>query len=154
MVLVERDRRFTLPGLPGDETGRRSHRAGHRRDDRYDLFGSSATLPGKRLEGEHDQGIPCQDRQRFAERAMDRRSAAPPVGVVEAGQIVVNQRGTMEQFDGACGSEREGGGLVPLSPSDGEAQLRPNPGTPGKDGVSNRTRQPRRSRLLCAPEHG
>ena len=55
---------------------------------------------GQRLEGQHDQRVAGQHRDALAEGGMHRGHAAPRGGVVEAGQVVVHQRGAVQQLDG------------------------------------------------------
>ena len=59
----------------------------------------------KRLEREHDEGVARQHGQRFTECTMDRRPVPPRRRVVEAREIVVNERRAVQQFD------RRGGGV-------------------------------------------
>ena len=53
----------------------------------------------QRLERQHDQRVAGQHRQRLAEGAVHRRLAAPDRRIVEAGQVVVDQGGAMQQLD-------------------------------------------------------
>lgn len=62
---------------------------------------------GDGLEGEHDQRVSGEDGQRFAERDVDGGLAAPGVGIVEAREIVVHQRGAVQEFDAGGGGVGE-----------------------------------------------
>ena len=50
------------------------------------------------LEGEGQQGVPGQNRHRFAEHFVARGPAAPEIVVVQRGQIVVDQRISVDQL--------------------------------------------------------
>jgi len=91
----------------------------------------------KRFEGEDYQGVTCQHRDRRAKFDMNGRLAAPKSRVVETGQIVVNERGAMQQFYcrrsgvGCCG--------IPVTAGSGhrEAKLWSNTVTAGKDRITH-----------------
>ena len=116
--------------------------------------GVSGGAARERLERQHDQRVAGQHRQRLAEGAMDRGLAAPRVGVVETGQIVVHQRGAMQQLD------RGGGGVgdvrVVLAAGGGDASARRGRmrAPRGKHRVTHGGGQQRRTARLRRPGRG
>ena len=114
--------------------------------------GGRAVAARQGLEGQHDQRIARQHRQRLAEGAVHRRLAAPGRRVVEAGQVVMDQRGAMQQLD------RRGGGVgdAPASSSPQarghrQAELGPDAGAAGKHRVAQRGGQPGRAARGLGP---
>ena len=119
----------------------------------------------QRFEGEHDQRVARQHRDRRAEFDMNRRLAAPQSRVVETGQIVVNQRGAMQQFDRRRRGVRGCGIAIAAGLRHRQAELRPNAVAAGKDRITQgrgeerrgaralrRARQPVPELARCASE--
>ena len=73
------------------------------RGRRCGQFETAPRIPARaarqRFEREHDQRIAREHRERRAEFDVNGRLAAPQIGVVETGQIVMDERGAMQQFD-------------------------------------------------------
>ena len=92
----------------------------------------------KRFERHDDQGVSGQHRDRRAELDVDRRLAAPKSRVVEARQIVVNERGAMQQLDRGRGGVGRRRIAVAAGLSDGEAKLRADAVTARKDRITYR----------------
>jgi len=136
------DLRFAFPGLPGDDARGHADRLRDGERERSKPF-RPALDPRQRLERQHDQRITGQHRERFAERPVNRWTAAPPLCRVEAGQIVVHQRRAMQQFKRGTGGFR--GGRMVLAAGRGHAvtQPRPNPRAPGEDRVAHGFREAR-----------
>jgi hypothetical protein len=61
------------------------------------------------LEGQYNQGIPGEYRQRFAKGTMNGRPTAPHIRIVKAGQVIMHQAGAMQQLNrGGCGAGKPG----------------------------------------------
>jgi hypothetical protein len=114
---------------------RAEHRAGELRP----------TLAGvaEQLKGADDQGVAAEDRELLAVDDVDRRLAAAQRGVVEAGEIVVDQGGAVQQLDRHGRGERELRVGVAAGARDLEAEARAEAGASRKDGVPERPREPR-----------
>jgi hypothetical protein len=92
---------------------------------------------GQRLVGQDDECIASQQRQWLAELFVHRGLAAPQIGVIKAGHVIVHQRGTVQQFHcNGCGIA-QGRGIVAAGRRNGQAQLRPYPRSPWEDGVTH-----------------
>jgi len=79
----------------------------------------------------------------FAEGLVHRGFATPQGRIVEARQIVMHQRGAMQQFDGSRRRRREVRLVVAAGARDRERQARTNAGAAGKHGVTHGCRQQR-----------
>ena len=58
------------------------------------------------LERERVETVAGKHRRRFAERLVDRRFAAPKLGIVHAREVVVDQRIDVDRLDRACNPKR------------------------------------------------
>jgi hypothetical protein len=137
VVLLQRDLRLALPGLPGHDAAGHAHRAGHRGQHRGQPCGGRRAGPRQHLEGQHDERIPGQHRQAFAEGAVHRGLAAACGRVVEAGQVVVHERGAVQQLQRHRGGVTQRGLVVAAGPRHGQAQPRPYTGAAREHGVSH-----------------
>jgi hypothetical protein len=101
----------------------------------------SARCSCKHVESEYDQGITGQHRQPLAISLVDGRPAAPNGGVIETGQIVVDQGRTMQKFDrGGC-SVGEVRFILLAGGRHREAEPWTDAGTPREYGVAHRSRE-------------
>ena len=91
----------TMPEGPPTERDTTSMRPASR-------SGASIAPSAKRLECQHDQRVAGQHGERLAEGLVHRGLAAPRVGVVEAGQVVMHQRGAMQELDRGRGGIGDG----------------------------------------------
>ena len=126
VIVREIDLRFAFPGLARDDAGRHADRLGDGQRQRRQPL-RRALDARQRLERQHDQRIAGQHRERFAEGLVHRRPAAPRVRRVEAGQIVMHQRGAMQQFERRAGGFGRGRMILAAGGGDAVTQPRPNP---------------------------
>ena len=101
LVVAQRHPRFALPGLASDDAVRHAHTTADGGQQRGQALRRAAGRLRQRLEGQHDQRVARQHRDALAERVVNRGQAAAHRGVVETRQIVVDQRGAVQQLDGA-----------------------------------------------------
>ena len=139
LTLVVRQFAFglALPGLAGDDPCGHAHRMADDEEEAAQAVGPVGCRPRQGLEGQHDERIARQHGQGLAERHMDRRLAAPCGRIVKAGQIVMDERGAVQQLDGDGRCIGELGRVFPASGSDGEAQAGADAGPSGKHGVAD-----------------
>ena len=78
------------------------------RDEGGEARGRPCGAAGERLEGEHDQRVAGEERHRLAVGDVDRGLLAPHRRVVEAGQVVVDERGAVQELD----RRRRGTGVI------------------------------------------
>jgi hypothetical protein len=119
---------LALPGLSGDEPAWTTRRRQHA-DHLEQATGRGRRGAGQRLQRQHQQAVPRQHGRCLAEGPVDGRPATPHRRVIETGQVVVNQRGTMEQFDRGRGGTAHLGVRVPVRVGHGQAK-------PGADAVA------------------
>jgi hypothetical protein len=129
---------------PAEQRGQRRQQAQRLRRGRL----------GQQLEGQHDQPIAGQHRQPLAIGRMHRRHAAARGRVVEARQIVMHQRGAMQQLDGRGRGVGHGRVRIAAGPRDRQAQLRTDARTAGEDRVPHRSGQQRRPLWRRAQRQG
>ena len=67
------------------------------------------------------------------------------IGIVETGQVVMDERGAVQELDRRRGRIGGGGLAVAAGHGDGQRQPRPDPRAAGKDGIAHRLRQKRRA---------
>ena len=116
--------------------------------------GSRAATAPKRRKGVNDQRVAGQHGERLAIFDVDRGLAATQGGVVETGQIVVDERGAVQKLDrrrGGVGRLRIG---VATGAGHGKAKLRADAVACGKHGVAQRRRQQRRRAGALRQRHG
>ena len=144
LIVGERDGGFAFPGLPCDDAAGRPNR---RRDDRNEPRPAARLgrdLARQHLERHHNQRVSGQHRDRRAELRVNGRLAASGVGVVETGQIVVDERSAMQEFDRCRGGRGRGRMRVAAGRRDREAELGPDPMSARKDRVVEGRREQRR----------
>jgi hypothetical protein len=108
----------------------------------------------QRLEGQHDQRVAGKHRERLAERPVDRGFAAPNIGVVEAGKIVMDERGTVQELDGSRSGVGGARLAVAAGHRDGQGKARPDASAAGKHSMAHRLRQQRRAILAMGGHQG
>ena len=158
-AVVERDihRGLALPGLTRADAERRAHTARHDAEHRRQTLGRGGPHRSERegFEGGHDQRVPGKHRNALTEGHVHGGLAATLTGVVEAGEIVVNQRRAVQQFDrtgSTCGQHRI---AVPAGSSNRQTERRADPRTTGKHRVAQRVRQQWRAAGVGSPvDHG
>jgi hypothetical protein len=140
--------------LPRDEPLDGTSRARQENDERTHALGVTQARAGHGLEGERDQAVADEDRERLAEAAMHRRPAAALVRVVEARQIVVDEGSAVQELDGHGrrhdqlrwrGLALDAPGPRDVQPArlgDREAEARPDATASGKDCMSHRLGEP------------
>ena len=89
---------LALPGLPGNDAKRHAGALGDGGQQRREAQGRLASSGGQRLKRHDDQRVAGQHGQRLAEGGLHRGAAAAGGGIVETGQIVMDQRGTVHQL--------------------------------------------------------
>ena len=94
------------------------------------------------LVGHDDQGVTGQQGQRLAVQLVHGGQAAPGVGVVKAGHVVMHQRSAVQQLDADGRCVAEFGGVFATGPGHGQAQLRANAGATGEHRVPHGGHQP------------
>jgi hypothetical protein len=96
-----------------------------------------------------DQRITGQYSQPLAERRMNRWLTATGIGVIKARQVVMNQRGTVQQLncDGGCGQQP--GRLDPTGEPDCQTEARAHAGPTGEYSMVH-SRGQTRGRLILA----
>ncbi len=155
-LLVDRepDLRLGFPGLPRHDAGGRAHRPGHQPDQGREARRPARRTPGQGLEGQHDQGVAGEERHRLAIGDVDRRLLAPQGRVVEARQVVMDQRGAVQKFDrGRCRVRRRRI-VVAAGTRHREAEPRPDAVPAREHGVADRLRQARRCAGRLRVGHG
>ncbi len=103
------------------------------------------------LERQHDQRVTGQHGQRLAEQAVDGGLAAARVGVVEAGQVVVDERGAVQQLDRRRRGFGDGRHVLATRGGHGEAQAGADAGATGEHGMPHRAHQPRGAAGMVPP---
>jgi len=106
------------------------------------------------LEREHDQRIAGQHGQRFAECLVHRRPPAAHIRRVEAGQIVMHQRGAMQQLERGTRCLRRSRMILAAGGGNAVNQPRPYPGAPRKHRVAHRGSQPWRASRHLGQRNG
>ena len=101
--------------------------------------------PGQALEGQHDQGVTGEHGQALAVSAVHRGLAAPGGGIVEAGQVIVDQRGAMQELYGDGCRGGQAGIIKATGLGYRQAQLRPDTGASGEHCMPNCASQFRRA---------
>ena len=61
-------------------------------------FGVVSCGFGEDVKGQHDQAIARQHSQGFREHLMHRGLAAPRIGIVKAGQVIMHKAGAVDQL--------------------------------------------------------
>ena len=112
MVGLEGHRRFALPRLAGDEAVGRSHRFREHGDERHEPIRCADAISGKRVERHHDERVTDEDRDRLTEGAMNGKLPPTEVRIVEAWQVIVNERGAVNELQGTSDALRDGGALA------------------------------------------
>ena len=144
LIVGERDGGFAFPCLPRDDAAGRPNRRRYDGDKPRQPARLGPNLTRQHIERHDNQRIPGQHRDWRAEASMNGRLAAPGVGVVETGQIVVDERGAMQEFDRRGGGRGCGRMRVAAGRRDREAELGPDPMSARKDRVVEGRREQRR----------
>jgi hypothetical protein len=96
---------FQIGNLAGDEFPA-SSRERQPRHKILELVANCLTNRGENLKCHSEQSVSCQHRNAFAEDLVRGRAAAAEVIVIHAGQIVVDQRVSVNAFDGRGRGQR------------------------------------------------
>src|SRR5690606_16444185 len=94
-----------------------------------------------------DQRVPDEDGHRLAVRTMDRRTPPTEARVVEARQIVVDERRAVEELDGGGGARRSVTRAA-MGIGDRERETRAHPSPAGEYRVRHRLAKTRRASEL------
>ena len=143
LVLAQGHLGLAFPGLPGDDALGRAGALAYDLHQRCQPLGPAGAGPGQGLEGQNDERVAGQQGQRLTELLVDGRQAAAYIGVIEAGHVVVNQRGAMQQFDADRSGAAQGLCIVAAGGGHRQAQLRPDTGAARKHCVAHGGQQPR-----------
>ena len=146
---------FAFPGLAGHDAVRGTGAAAHQLQQAgqaVDVFGRLPCAMGQGLVCQHDEGIAGEQGQRFAIQTVHRGLAAPGVGVVEGGHVVVHQRGAVQQLDGHGRRVAQGRGAVAAGPRHRQAELGPDACATGKHRVPHGRQQPGRGAGAVGPQ--
>ena len=136
MIVRQRDARLTLPSLARADSGRSANGLAHNAYQGREAIGHLSRVPAERLERQNDQRIAGQDRERLTISLVQGGLASAHIRVVKTGQIVVNQRGAMEQLDRGGRRVGEFGRPIATGLRHCQGQPRPYPSPPWKNGVS------------------
>ena len=131
---------LAFPGLTRDDAGRCADGA---RQDRHQRAHARRhqRRAGQRLESQDDQRVAAEHRDAFVEAAVHRRLAATQVGVVETGEVVMDQRGAVHEFDGGGGGVDEGAVVLAAGGGDRQGQARTDAGAAREYRVTHRCSQ-------------
>ena len=140
------DLRFAFPALPGADAVRHPAAGGQHPDELQGARRVGLTRAGKNIEGQDDQAVTSQKRQRFGIGAVHRRLAAPDVGIVETGHVVVHKAGAVDQFQRGCRGVGKRGHVVAAGLRHRQKDRRPNPRAARCHGIVQRRGQLRRNR--------
>ncbi len=141
MIGGQVDGGFAFPPLP------RADAKGHARPfaQNADEAKRAGRIPvrhaGEDVEGKDDQAVACQHGKRFGKGAMRGRAAPAQVGVIEHGQVVVDEAGTVDEFERGSGSIRQGGPIVPAGQRDRCQDRGADARAAGGGGMGQRGRQ-------------
>ena len=124
MIFGERNVVLAFPGLAGDEAVRHAGGLGQGADQRGDQVRRRHALTRNGLEGGDDQRVAGEKGQRLAIGDVNRGLAAAGIGIVETGQVVMDERGAMQQFDRGRGRLGRLGVFVAAGHGDRKAQAR------------------------------
>ena len=141
LVVGQRDPRFAFPGLARHDAERHADALGNGAQQRRQAKRRFARRRTQSLKRQHDERVTGQHRQAFAVRKVHRSAAPAGGGVVKTRQVVVNQRGTVQQLDGAGGGFAQFGVVVATGCRHGQTQLRAHPRASRKHGVAYGTGQ-------------
>ena len=141
LVFGQIDLRLAFPGLARDDAEGHADPVAHRAEDRPQPFRRAGGDARQRLEGQDDQRIARQHGQRDAEATMHARLAAPGFGIVEAGHVVMDEAGAVQQLDrgGGGGSQRRA--VIAAGRRDGQRQARADARPLGEDRMPHRGRE-------------
>jgi hypothetical protein len=84
------------------------------------------------LERIDDKRVADKHRDGFAERNVNRRKPAPEISIIETRQIIMHQRGAMQEFDGGGSGISRSGITIPAGHRNRNAELRTDAMPPGK----------------------
>jgi hypothetical protein len=104
LIRLQRDRRLTLPSLTGNETSGHPDRTAQYCERGGQPIGASRHTARQCLEREDDQRVTCQHRDRLTKLAMHRWLASSHVSIVKARQVVVHERGAVQELQCDSGS--------------------------------------------------
>ena len=138
------DARLGLPGLPGDDPVGAPHAARDDLDQPSEPLRRGSRGARQRLEGEHDHRIPCEHGEGLTMNAVHCGLPAAQGRVVEAGEIVVHERGAVEQLDRRGSRVGESGGGVAAGRRDRDAKARTDARAGRKHRVFHRGDEPGR----------
>ena len=139
MVAGERDAGLALPGLSSDDALARAHGVGDAPQQTGEVLGCDG-VEREVLKGGHDQGVAGEHGEGLAVGGVHRGAAAAFRGVIEAGEVVVDERGAVQELEGARGGPGTGG-VTPARLGDREAERRTQTGSASEGRVPHRRGQ-------------
>ena len=92
------------------------------------------------LKGGHDERVAGEHRESLSVGGVHRGAAAAFGGVIEAGEVIVDQRGAVQELQGAR-SGPGSGGVTPARVGDRKTERGPQPGTAPEGRVSHGGRE-------------
>lgn len=141
LIVPEINGGFALPGLSRNDPERHAHTMRKGGEQLRTALRSVEYLRRNRLKRKHDQRIPGKHREALAKGLVDGRLSASGVGIVETGQIVVYQRGAMQEFDRSCARVGERRGIVATCHRHRETEPRTDTRASGEHCVLERGRK-------------
>ena len=139
---------LALPGLPRGDTVRCTDTVA---DDSYKLGktpGHVGCAIRQHLVRHDNQRIPDQNGRRLAVGDVQARFATPYLARIERWQVVVHERGAMDEFDRGRSPDGHGRLIDSACGRHRKTKLRPNPVTGGKHGVMQRLGEPWRGPVI------
>ena len=121
------DRGLGLPALTGADAARHAGALCQGLHQPKRAHGLIPRRACQHFEGKGDQAVPGQYSQRLSICAVDRRPAAPGVGVVESGQVVMNKTGAMYQLQRCCRRIRQPRPVIATGKGDRQQDGGPDP---------------------------
>jgi hypothetical protein len=104
VISLQRNVRLAFPGLPGADAMRRTGGLADQPDHPCDAVGSLGHAARNGLERVDDERVAHKHRDGLTEGNVNGRQPAPQIRIIETRQIIMHQRGAMQQLDG--GSSR------------------------------------------------
>ncbi len=139
---------LAFPCLTGNDPAAGADRPGNDAHQFSDSRVIARCCPCKQLESEDNQPVADEHREFLPERLVHRDLSSPAVCIIKARQIVMNERGAVEQLNRGCRSIGNLGQVIAAGVRDRNAQARTNSGTSRKHGIAHGRSQPwRRFRL-------
>ena len=136
---------LAFPGLAGADAVGHARGLADGDHQRRQAGGCGDGAPGQRLEGQYDECVASEHRQRRAKGGVDGRPATAGGGIVKTGQIVMHQGGAVQQLDGRGGGVCCFRVVIPAGGGDGQAQAGADARALGEHGVAHGGGEQRRA---------